>query len=408
MATHETTCCIVGGGPGGVVLAYLLARRGIPVTLLEAHHDFDRDFRGDTLHPSAMEVLDQLGLADRLLELGPAKMRSLTLMTAEGPFQAINLSYLKTKFPFVTMMPQVRFLEFMAEESKQYPEYDLRMGCSAHDLIEEDGEVRGVRYKDSERNEHEIRAVLTVGVDGRFSKLRKLAGFEVKPNAPPMDVLWFRLPREQGDVEDAGGGVIGSGKMLITLNRADEWQIGYVFPKGRFQKLKAQGLEAFQQSIVKLAPWFGDRVKTIQSWSDVSLLSVASSRLSRWYRGGLLLIGDAAHVMSPVGGVGINYAMMDAVETANVLGESLAQGKVSIRELAEVQKRRMFATKFIQWFQRLLQQNIISEALQSKEVFRLPWIARIMLKIPFLRALPARIVGFGVNRAKVENLSSYR
>jgi 2-polyprenyl-6-methoxyphenol hydroxylase-like FAD-dependent oxidoreductase len=394
----RTTCCIVGGGPGGAVLALLLARKGVEVMLLEAHPDFDREFRGDTIHPSVMEIMDELGLADRLLELRHTKIRSLTIQTAIGPFTPADFSRLKTRFPYITLMPQTSFLEFITGEAKRYPNFRLVMRAHVRELIEEDGVVRGVRYQGRD-GPHEVRALLTVGADGRGSRVRRLAGFEPVKTSPPMDVLWFRLPRKEGDPEGAMGR-LGRGHIAILLDRFDYWQAGYVIPKGTYPELRSAGIEMFRRSFGELIPEFAGRLEHLEDWRQVSLLSVESSRCPRWYRPGLLLIGDAAHVMSPVGGVGINYAIQDAVVAANVLAEPLktAQSQLKdldVRYLAAVQRRREWPTRLIQGVQTLLQQRILALALGDDRPFTPPKLLRLLLRVPILRDLPARVIAFG-------------
>ena len=387
---QQTTCCIVGGGPAGAVLALILARQGIRVMLLEAHKDFDRDFRGDTIHPSTMEIMEELGLASRLLELRHSKIHTLTIQTSEESVQLADLSRLKTRYPYIMMLPQVDFLEFIIEEAKRYPNFQLVTGANVQELIEEDGIVRGVRYR-GHGGWHEVEAQLIVGADGRHSRLRQLAGFEPIETSPPMDVLWFRLPRKPEDAEGFNGR-IGRGHILVMLERSHEWQIAYVIPKGGYQQIRAAGLEALRQSIVEVVPELSDRVELLNDWSQVAFLSVESSRLPRWYRSGLLLIGDAAHVMSPVGGVGINYAIQDAVVAANVLSATLKAGNVRVSDLAKVQRRRELPTKIIQAFQSLVQQQILAPALNSQQSFKPP----LLLRLPILRDLPARLIAFGV------------
>jgi 2-polyprenyl-6-methoxyphenol hydroxylase-like FAD-dependent oxidoreductase len=387
---QQTDCCIVGGGPAGAVLALLLARQGIPVMLLEAHKDFDRDFRGDTVHPSTMEIMDELGLADRLLELPHSKMHSISVQTAESAVTLADFSHLKTKYPYVMMLPQVRFLEFITEEAKKYPNFQLVMGANVQELIIEAGVVQGVRYR-GHGGLHEVRAQLTVGADGRHSRLRQLGGFESVETSPPMDIIWFRLPRNPEDPK-GGMGRIGKGHILAMLDRSDTWQIAYVIQKGGYQQIRAEGLEALRQDIVKIAPELSDRVESLQDWSQVAFLSVESTRVKQWYHPGLLLIGDAAHIMSPVGGVGINYAIQDAVVAANILSEPLKVGQIKPSDLAKFQRQREWPTRIIQAFQSLVQQNIFARVLNSSESVQPP----SFLRLPILRDIPVRLIGFGI------------
>src|ERR671917_1427126 len=265
----RTTCVVVGGGPGGTVLALLLAQKGVDVTLLEAHQDFDREFRGDTLHPSVMEIMDQLGLAERLLELRHTELRTFTLQTASGPFTPVDLSRLDTKYPYITMMPQTSFLEFVTTEAERYPNFRLVMGARVRELVEEEGVMRGVRYE-AEDGRHEVRAVLTVGADGRGSRVRRLAGFEPVKTSPPMDVLWFKLPREEGDPEGIVGR-FGRGRVAVMLDRHDFWQAGYVIPKGTYPELRREGIEALHRGFAELLPEFADRIEHLKNWQQASL-----------------------------------------------------------------------------------------------------------------------------------------
>ena len=394
--SYDAHCCIVGGGPAGMVLALLLARAGVSVALLEEHGDFERDFRGDTIHPSTMEMMDELGLADRLLELPHTKIDTLTFQAPSGPVKLADLHGLPTKFPYVTFMPQARFLEFLADEGRRYPTFRLVMGANVQGLIEEptdedDGTVvRGVTYR-AKDGVHELRAPLTIGADGRFSRVRRLAGIEPIKTSPPMDVLWFRLPRHPGDPEDAMGR-IARGHLVAILNRGDEWQIAYVIAKGGYKEIHDAGLPAFRQAVADVIPEFADRVDALQAWKQVALLSVESSRVPRWYRPGLLVIGDAAHVMSPVGGVGINYAIQDAVVAANVLAKPLRSGRLRLSDLAAVQRRREWPTRAIQALQAQIQKNVVEAALRSDRSLEPPAI----LRLPVIRSVPPRIVGFGI------------
>jgi 2-polyprenyl-6-methoxyphenol hydroxylase-like FAD-dependent oxidoreductase len=398
----QTACCVVGGGPAGLMLSLLLARRGVSVTLLESHHDFDRDFRGDTIHPSTLEVLDQIGLADQLLQIPHGRMSVLRVQTSEGPLTLADLRRLRTRFPFVALLPQVQFLNFLAEQARQYPGFRLVLGANVQRLVQEGDEVRGVRYHDADGGWHEVRAPLTVAADGRFSKVRGLLGLEPVRSSPPMDVVWFRLPRRADDPHDAGAIYTHGGIFVVLLERATEWQVGYVIVKGSYQHLRAGGVETLRTNLVRLIPWLADRAETLQDWHQVSVLSVESSLLPQWYRPGVLLIGDAAHAMSPVGGVGINYAIQDAVETANLLAAPLKEGRAAVSDLEAVQRRRVRPTKAIQRFQGLLQQQIAAPALRGDKPFRPPLLMRLLLKLPFLRDLPGRMIAFGLRRVHVE------
>jgi 2-polyprenyl-6-methoxyphenol hydroxylase-like FAD-dependent oxidoreductase len=401
--SQQTTCCVVGGGPGGVMLALLLARQRVPVTLLEQHKDFDRDFRGDTIHPSTLELLDQIGLAAPLHQLQHAKIYGPTLRLANTDFSPIDFRRLKTRFPYILLVPQARFLDFLAAEGAKYRDFRLVMGANVEHLIEENGQVRGVRYRAAD-GMHEVRAPLTVGADGRFSRVRHLAGFEAVKTSSPMDVLWFRLPHIPGDLPEAEGrvlGGIGVGRILGVFDRFDYWQVAFVFPKGQYQNLRADGIEAFRRAIVEIEPSLAEHVKTITDWHQCSLLSVESSRCPRWFKPGLLLIGDAAHVMSPVGGVGINYAIQDAVVTTNLLAAPLKAGRLQVGDLAGVQKEREWPTKVIQGVQSGVQNRILANVLRSQTALKIPWFARAFFAIPVLRDIPARLMAFGVKRVRL-------
>jgi 2-polyprenyl-6-methoxyphenol hydroxylase-like FAD-dependent oxidoreductase len=395
---ERTTCCVVGAGPAGAVLALLLARRGVAVTLLELHGDFDREFRGDTIHPSVMEIMDELGLAERLLELPHTKLRRLGFMGAGGPGVTVDFGHLKTKFPYITMLPQARFLEFITGEASRYPNFRLLMDANVQELIEEGGAVRGVRYEDGGGDTRELRALLVVGADGRSSRVRRLSGMVPVKTSPPMDVLWFRLPRRESDGAGVAGR-LGRGNILILLDRGEQWQVGYVIPKGTYQKLRAAGLEELRRHVAELAPELGDRVGHLKDWKQVALLSVESSCLKRWHRPGLLLIGDAAHVMSPVGGVGINYAIQDAVAAANLLGGPLLAGVVRPGDLRAVERRRRWPTRIIQAFQSLIQRRLVAPTLNASAPIAPP----ALFRVPFLRRLAARLIAFGVWPVHVRN-----
>lgn len=396
----QTTCCVVGAGPAGAMLALLLARAGVAVTLLEEHGNFDRDFRGDTVHPSTMELLREIGLDQGLLALPHSELHSMTIQTADGPFTVADFRALKTPYPFITFMPQTRFLEYLIAEAARYPSFRLVMGARVEELVTQGGVVRGVRYRGRD-GWHELRAPLTVGCDGRFSRLRRLGDFDAITTSPPMDVLWFRLTRNEGDPHNALTR-IGSGHLLILLDRGDQWQIAAIIPKGSIARLRTGGIEALRALVAGAAPELVDRVNELADWRQVSLFSVASDRLRRWYQPGLLLIGDAAHTMSPVGGVGINYAIQDAVVAANRLYRTLREGQgVPVRELASVQRSRELPTRFIQALQSAAQRQLVPLIFARTEQPRIPGWVRTALRLPGIRAIGPRIIGFGIFPAHV-------
>ncbi|RCJ19192.1 monooxygenase [Nostoc sp. ATCC 43529] len=395
--TQQTDCCIVGGGPAGATLALLLARKGISVTLLEGQKNFERDFRGDSLHSVVMELMDELGLSERLLQLKHTKLDSITIQDSNGFNTVTNFKYLNTQYPYITLIPNQQFIEFIIDEAKRYPNFHLVMGAKVQKLIEEDGIIRGVAYYE-EDSWQEVRAKLTVGADGRSSRVRSLANFEPIKISTPVDVVWFRLPRRVDEPE----GVLlrtGEGGIIGMADRSEYWQISYIIPKGSYSKLRSLGLKAIQDSVTKLVPELADRIELLQNWNQFALLSVEASRLERWFRPGLLLIGDAAHVMSPFGGVGISYAIQDAIAAANVLIKPLQVGEVNVQQLAAVQRQRDLPTRLIQKYQALVQNQLLTATNVSKPS-QLP---RLISRLPILRDLPAKLIAFGLWPARLQN-----
>ncbi len=395
-----TTCCIVGGGPAGVILALILSRNAIPTVLLEAAHDFERDFRGDTVHPPTMELFETLGLADRVLALPHHKVRKFTLPGQKEGESGISFDHLRTRYPYVTMMSQAILLDFLAKEAQRSPQFTLIMNANVQDLIFENDRVAGVRYK-QDGQMHEVRATLTVGADGRSSRVRRSAGIEPVRLSEGIDVLWFRLPRHEDEAQGIMGRASG-GRILIFLNRGHQWQIGYIFPKGNFRHLREQGIEAFRESLVQVEPALADRVHLLEDWKDVALLNVQSDRVPKWYRDGLLLIGDAAHAMSPIGGVGINYAVQDAVAAANALVEPLKHGRAPLEALAAVQKEREWPTRVIQAVQGMMQKQLVKRGLDRDRPFEVPFF----LRWPLFRRVPPWLVSYGVRTTRLKVVPS--
>jgi 2-polyprenyl-6-methoxyphenol hydroxylase-like FAD-dependent oxidoreductase len=389
----STRCCIAGGGPAGMILGLLLARAGIDVVVLEKHADFLRDFRGDTVHPSTMEVMHELGLLDAFLALPHSEVRSLGVQIGAEFFEIADFSHLPTRCKFIALMPQWDFLDFLAAEAKRYPTFRLLMQTEASGLLREDDRMVGVSALGPDGS-LAIRAELVVGADGRHSTLRDAAGFEVVDRGAPMDVLWLRLSKHPSDPGQTLGRV-GAGRIFIMLDRNDYWQCAFVIPKGGIDEVHAQGLEAFRADIVQLAPFLRDRVHELATWDDIKLLTVAVNRLDTWYRPGLLFIGDAAHAMSPVGGVGINLAIQDAVATANTLVPRMRQGAATLDDLRAVQRRRELPTRLTQRMQVLIQNRVISNVLRGTATPKPPWAVRILGRYPVLRRLPARAVAMG-------------
>jgi 2-polyprenyl-6-methoxyphenol hydroxylase-like FAD-dependent oxidoreductase len=398
--TITTQCAIAGGGPAGMMLGLLLARAGIDVVVLEKHVDFLRDFRGDTIHPSTLEIMYELGILDDFLKRPHQELRELAGQIGETRVVIANFSHLPTHCRFVALMPQWDFLDFLADHARLYPGFHLRMQARVTDLIMEQGRVLGL-YAETPDGPLEIRADLVVGADGRHSDVRALAGLKVEDFGAPMDVLWFRLAKRPDDSQETFGR-IQAGVVFVTLDRGDYWQCAYVIPKGGFEELRRGGLEAFRAAIVGLNPEFSSRVQEIGSWDDVKLLTVTVDRLERWHRPGLLCIGDAAHAMSPIGGVGINLAIQDAVATANLLWEPLSKGRVPADQLGSVQARREWPTKMMQAVQLFIQRRVVSSVLSMTQQPRPPFVVTLFNRFPFLRRIPARFIGMGFRPEHVQ------
>jgi len=391
--TVTARCCVTGGGPAGVMTGFLLARAGIDVVVLEKHADFFRDFRGDTIHPSTMQVMDELGLLAAFLERPHQQLRQLGGVLGDTYVAIADFTHLPTAAKFVALMPQWHFLDFLSEEARRYPTFRLMMQAEVTDLLVDGDRVAGVRATTTD-GELEVRADLTIGADGRHSVVRERAGLEVAELGAPMDVLWMRIPRRTTDPEDAFGRIV-AGHMMILLNRDDYWQCAFLIRAGSFDALKAKGLSALHAAIAATTPFLADRVETIASWDQVKLLTVKVDRLKTWHRPGLLCIGDAAHAMSPIGGVGINLAIQDAVATANILsGPLLQQGPVPEETLRSVRKRREWPTRATQRLQIFMQDHFIDRVLKGAAV-SLPWPLKLLGHFPMLRRIPARIVGLG-------------
>src|SRR5262245_7088476 len=389
----QTTCVIAGGGPGGMMLGFLLRRAGVEVVVLEKHADFLRDFRGDTIHPSTLDLMHELGLLPEFLKLPHQELCYVSAVIGKTSVQISDLTHLPTQCRFIALMPQWDFLNFLAKQGARYPAFDLRMKAEVTELIEQDGRFVGVRAR-TPTGELAITAALVVGADGRHSTVRERAGLVVDDFGAPMDILWMRLSRQPGD---AGEPLmrIGAGKMLGMLDRGDFLQCAFVIPKGAAEEVRQRGLETFRADIVELAPLLKDRVAELQSWDDIKLLTVKVDRLREWYRPGLLCIGDAAHAMSPIGGVGINLAIQDAVAAANRLADPLRKGQAGVEILADVQRRRMFPTRATQRMQLIAQNKLLCRVLSSSELPTPPLPMRLINRFPLLQRIQGRVVGLG-------------
>jgi 2-polyprenyl-6-methoxyphenol hydroxylase-like FAD-dependent oxidoreductase len=375
------------------MLGMLLARAGVSVLVLEKHQDFLRDFRGDTIHPSTLEVIHELGLLDRLLSLSHQKVPRIRAQFGDLSLTIADFSTLPTRCRFVAFMPQWDFLDFLAQQGQRYPTFQLRMETEVVDLIEVAGSIIGLRAKTPD-GPLEVRSTLVVGADGRHSVVRTKAGLSVEEFGAPMDVLWFRLSRRAGDPTDPVGR-FDTGRIFIMLYRGDYWQCGFVIPKGSLDQIKARGLPAFRENIAQLSRFAADRVGELHDWGHIKLLTVQVDRLREWFRHGLLCIGDAAHAMSPIGGVGINLAIQDAVAAANVLAAPLRLGTVTVNDLYRVQKRRVWPTRMTQRMQLFMQDRVIKRVLVEGEPLLPPLPLRLLARFPSLRRIPARMIGIG-------------
>ena len=404
-ADIRTRCVIVGGGPAGMMTGFLLARAGVDVVVLEKHADFNRDFRGDTIHPSTLELMHELGLLEEFLRLPHQELDKLRAVMNGHPVPMADFSHLPTHCKFIAFMPQWDFLNFLASHAKKFPTFTLRMQHEVTDLIVEDGRVTGVKVKTPE-GERAVRGDLVIGADGRHAVTHARGHFVIREFGVPIDVLWTRLSKRATDPKQSLGFFRG-GRLLVLLDRDDYFQVGFVIPKGAFEDIKQRGFAKFHADIVAMAPFLNDRVAELNDWSKIKLLTVQINRLKRWAREGLLCIGDSAHAMSPAGGVGINLALQDAVATANLLARKLRDGPVSLADLDQVQKRREWPVRLIQTMQVFIHRRVVSGRPSSGANDSLPLIGRLFRWFPFLRRLPARFVGLGPRPEHIHSPSAF-
>jgi 2-polyprenyl-6-methoxyphenol hydroxylase-like FAD-dependent oxidoreductase len=400
----HVSCCIAGGGPAGMLLGLLLARAGVDVVVLEKHADFLRDFRGDTIHPSTLEIMHELGVLDEFLKRPHQEVRELGGQVGNETVILADFSHLPTRCKFIAFMPQWDFLDFLASYGKRYPTFQLRMQTEVTGLVQNEERISGV-YAKTPEGPLVILAEIVVGADGRQSVVRKVAGLQVDEVGVPIDVLWFRLSQRPEDGGQTLGRVV-DGKVMVMLNRKDYWQCGFVIPKGEFEALKQRGLEQFREQIARIAPFVRDRVDELRGWDDIRLLTVLVDRLRQWYKPGLLCIGDAAHAMSPIGGVGINLAIQDAVAAANILAPPLLGHRLTTKDLEHVQSRRALPTRVTQGAQVFLQKQVIGRVFGSEQI-SLPWPLRLFRWFPILRRIPARFIGMGIRPEHVKSPDSY-
>ena len=400
--TISAQCCIAGGGPAGIMLGLLLARAGVSVVVLEKHKDFLRDFRGDTIHPSTLEVMYELGFIDDLLKLPHQKARHISGWIGGTEIRVADFSHLRVHCPFIAMMPQWDFLTFLAGKAKAYPGFRLMMETPALSLLQEEGRVTGVRAQGAD-GPLDIHAALTVAADGRHSTLRGEAGFISDDLGAPIDVLWFRVERAPGDPDETSAR-FDAGRIMVLIDRADYWQCAYVIAKGSGEALRARGIEAFRAEVAAVSPFSAERLAALKDFGAVSQLSVAVDRLRTWHMPGMLCIGDAAHAMSPIGGVGINFAVQDAVAAANLLAGPLRAGAVSDADLARVQRRREWPVAVTQRIQVAIQNNVIGPALAATAPLSAPWPVRLLKRLPMLQRIPGRLIGMGLRPEHVAPL----
>lgn len=399
----KTNCCIVGGGPAGMMLGLLLARNGVDVTVLEKHNDFFRDFRGDTIHPSTLQIMHDLGILDQFLKLPHQNTTQLRGYVEDFQVTIADFSKLNVVCPYIAFMPQWDFLNFLAAQAKQYPNFKLLMQTEATNIIQENGKVVGVTAN-SPQGVIQIRSQLVVACDGRHSTIRDVADLHVIDIGAPMDVMWFRLSRKDTDSSDTFG-KFSAGRIMIMINRVDYWQCGFVVAKGQAEKIQQEPIANFRSRIAALAAFMQDRVSELHSWDDVKLLTVKIDRLQQWHLPGLLCIGDAAHAMSPVGGVGINLAIQDAVAAANILTLPLKNNNVSEKDLAAVQKRRTFPMAVIQKLQVIVQTRVIKNILDQNRTLKVPGIIKLAQKIPLFKRFTGYIIGIGVRPEHPRNFT---
>ena len=402
MERRETELLIVGGGPAGMIAGLLFARAGMETLVLEKHGEFLRDFRGDTVHPSTLRIFDELGLLDRFLERPHDKVRSIGAYVGDTHVEVADFTRLDPRWGFIAMTPQWHFLDFVADEARAYPNFTLLMNAEATGLVEEQGRVGGVIAR-GEAGETSYRARLTIAADGRGSILRERSRLPLRSLGAPIDVFWFRMPKRRTEENDSTG-IFAAGRILALIDRGDYWQCAYVFPKGQAEQVKARGIEAFRDEVARLTSRFEPDLSEVRGWDDVRLLTVALDRLESWHRPGLLVIGDAAHAMSPLGGVGINVAIQDAVAAANILAAPLAGGEDVDPLLARVQRRREFPVRLVQAFQAAAQRRIIAPLLSgpARQV-RPPLALRLLDRFAILRAIPAAFLGLGIRAEHVRS-----